>query len=224
MVTAAGSPVTIFVTAPAQGGEMLEKPAKRTWHGACLRPETMRRRFTRGFTLVELLIVVAMVGVLAALGMVGYRKYISAAHTGEAKSVIQALRNAEHQYKVDTLTYLKCADSYTDYYPQGAGGPNDRKWHWVNDAHPKFECYRSLNVDPDGPVRFAYAVVAGSAADTPLALDASQWKTPPQWPVLAVPGPWYVIQATGNLDGDSELAVLVSSSFDNKIYIENEGE
>jgi type IV pilus assembly protein PilA len=201
---------------------MLRNPGSSPWHGSCLRGRSMRRRFARGFTLVELLIVVAMVGVLAALAMVGYRKYLTSAQTGEAKAVIQAIRNGEAQYKVDTLTYLNCSTSYTDYYPQGATGPSDRKWHWINDAHASRPFFKSLNVDPDGPVRFAYAVVAGSQADTPLALDASQYKDPPTWPTPV--GPWYVVQATGNRDNDGEYAVLVSSSFDNKVYVENEDE
>src|SRR5262249_24918953 len=41
----------------------------------------------RGFTLVELLITVAMIGVLAALGLVGYRKFIHSAQSSEARGV-----------------------------------------------------------------------------------------------------------------------------------------
>ena len=47
----------------------------------------LRNKTQRGFTLIELMVVVAMIGVLSALAIAGYRKYSASA--GTSRSVTQ---------------------------------------------------------------------------------------------------------------------------------------
>jgi prepilin-type N-terminal cleavage/methylation domain-containing protein len=53
--------------------------------------QTTRVRCRRGFTLVELMIVVAIIGVLAALAIYGVRKYLSLSKSAEARQNVGAI-------------------------------------------------------------------------------------------------------------------------------------
>ena len=72
-------------------------------HPHALRP---RRAPQAGFTLVELLIVVAILGLLASLATVGYRRYVGRARLTEAVTLLSEMASKEQIYFLEFGMYL----------------------------------------------------------------------------------------------------------------------
>jgi len=171
----------------------------------------------RAFTLIELMVVVAIVGVLAMIGLVSYRKFILAAKTGEAVGMVGSIRAAEESYRSETLSYLNVSAGYSKYYPDGSVG--QKKTAWDAPAHTDYTRWRQLGARADGPVYYGYKIAAGTAGDTIPALSIANP------PTFAAPNePWYIIEAIGDVNGDGVFSRVAGSSYTGEIYVENEGE
>jgi prepilin-type N-terminal cleavage/methylation domain-containing protein len=172
------------------------------------------RAHQRAFTLVELMIVVAIVGVLSIIAIVGYRKITLTAKISEAQNMISAIRIAQEDFKVERGTY---ADLGSTFCPTTGATQVKTAWNPGCAGGGTLASWASLPVHTDGPVQFGYATVA-----PPAALPAIGWI---DMTAAVTTRPWYVIRAQADLNGDGLLKTeLVGTSFQNTIFSRQEGE
>jgi prepilin-type N-terminal cleavage/methylation domain-containing protein len=170
-------------------------------------------RTSRGFTLVELMVVVVLVGVLSIAGVVMFREHVASSHGVEAAAGIQAIRSAEESWRAEHLTYLNVSEVLTDYYPT----PQINVAKRFGGAGPDKDAWAQLHPDIRGATQFGFSVVAGSYGDAYPALDISGAQP---WPGGTLgTEPWYVIQAKAWPNG--KVQVYAATSFSAELYSED---
>lgn len=194
-------------------------------------PPLSRRRWrlkNRGFSLVEMLVVVMITGILAMIGVMLFRKYIGSSRGTEALSVIQSIRAAEESYLAENHVYLNVSTSGATsttggvlWYPNT--NPSPTRYNWSQPNHLDYPNWQALAPVINRQVQFGFLVYAGGAGvPVPkLAIQgASAFGTPTD--------DWYLIQAEGDTDGNGKFAQYVTASASNQangqIWSQNEGE
>jgi prepilin-type N-terminal cleavage/methylation domain-containing protein len=189
------------------------------------------RRSSRAFTLVELLAVVTIVTIIAALGLVALRDRVFGSKATEALAMVQSIRSAEERWKSENLLYLDVSQSglWFPADPTADAKATKRSFYVPAASHPDAKLWASLRPVAPGPVQFGYMVNAGqplAAMKTP-AMGGVTW--PPPCDATTSPpacngDPWYVIQAIADLDHDGIKAYFLASHIKADIFRLNEGE
>ncbi len=108
----------------------------------------------RGFTLIELMIVVAIVSILASIAVPNYQKFQLKAKTSEAKINIHAIRVDEELFATEN-NYYKVAG----WAPGVVPGPMSMPF----DSHgADVEGFNWIGFRPAGKVYFSYLVAEGT--------------------------------------------------------------
>ncbi len=107
-----------------------------------------------GFTLVELMIVAAILAILTTVSVAGYRQYVQRANRVDATSALLRISAAQERYYLQNSRYATTADELADPPPAGLG--IDSTLHGLYDL--------SLEPDPGGGAAVGYVAVATASA------------------------------------------------------------
>jgi type IV pilus assembly protein PilA len=184
-------------------------------------------RQERGFTLVELMIVVVIVGVLATLAVLGYRKMVNSSHVTEATSMVSNMRVAQEAYHAETQTYAPCMGANSiagasSWYPATSVYGVVTQWGAAcgSICQSGYDISTALPLHVDGPVLFGYQTAAGPAATSATTITNNCNISNLQSPLTD----YYAIGAEADLDGNASTHTDVCAfSWSNQIVVANEG-
>lgn len=168
----------------------------------------------RGFTLIEILVAVAIIGVLVGLAIVTFAKQTRKSRGAEAQAMMAALRVAQEQYHLENGTYLAT----------GAGEASTHPTTPVKTSQsflPLPAAWTQLRVRiPNETGYCGYVAIVGAANDASNLGAMAQ-----AFGLTAAPATdWYYILAHCDLDGDSARdSYYFTWSGDTAVQKQNEG-
>ena len=114
---------------------------------------SIRSREKAGFTLVELMIVVALIGVLCAIAIPNFMMYQARSRRAEAYVNLVSIARAQKAFFAEKDKYHDSWNSWPD--PDPYGGLSTSKMVWDQDSE---DAFAELGWHPEGQVFYSYEV------------------------------------------------------------------
>jgi len=177
-------------------------------------PGTTASRTQRGFTLIELMIVVVVIAILAAVVVPSFMRETNKTKAEtEVNSMFGEIGVKEEQYKIENHVYLSDATPAACPTATSSAGVD-----FAATCVTAGSVWSDLRIaPPDAKVRCTYLITAGLSTDVP---------SPPAGFTMTAPATgWWWAVATCDSDNQSGTnATFFVSSVDTKIQKQNEGQ
>lgn len=131
-----------------------------------------------GFTLIEVMVVVVILGILAAIVVPRVMDRPDVARVTKARADIRALESALNLYKLDNFVYPNTDQGLQALVSKPSGTPEPRNWKQYMDRLPKDPWgndYQYLSPGVQGTVDIFSLGADGQPGGTELAADIGNW-------------------------------------------------
>ncbi len=177
--------------------------------------------------------VVCIVGVLAVLAVVGYRRLITSSHLTEATGLVNGIRVAQESYHAETGIYATIGSATALAWAGGSPAalcPNPTKvgnfktgWDPGCGAGNQGP-WQNLPLHVDTAVMYGYQTISNSISGAsnattvvmPLNMNNPVTATAPS-------GEWYSVVAVGDPDGDGVQSAVLGTSVTNQLIVQGDG-
>lgn len=133
----------------------------------------MNRHPRGGFTLIELMMVVVILGVLATVALFSYKSYLRKARTGEAVAFLMDIKMKQETYFMTYSRYVDTGPTPDSFYPDPMpyipypwlGGMTS--WDCTNPPNQAIQGFCALGISPTTPdTWFQYVTIGWAPGDT----------------------------------------------------------
>ncbi len=153
-----------------------------------MRAAIRNRDHRRGFTLIELMIVVALIGILASTAITSFMRYQWRSKRAEAYSNLESIRKVQLAYETEFGAFVDATVS-----PGTSAGISQNKQNWaaLDDGRfpsdPPGAGFDTLGWRPEGATYFDYDAFEDDQGD----------------------GPMFTAAAYGDVDGDGAVSIFL---------------
>lgn len=177
----------------------------------------MGRRRTAGFTLIELMMVIAILSILTTMAILSYNNYVNKARSQEMLKMTALIQGQQQQYFRRYGRYVDTGTPGVSFWPQPLNG-SLRPWgidcsSATLTAEQKAWC--DLEMRPEGDVYYSYNTTGWNDLKTDASIPVG----------MGIPNGerWWVVTALGDRNGDGVYATFrIHSHSGGRLFIRNE--